>query len=201
MYISHLLVSSPRTISKRLYEKLQSHISEFFRTCIPEEIAKYEKGAQVKWSKFLPLLRLFFTPNSPKRRSTTPQMLDPHNFQLIRLQESAVEMAVFGLHCMLSHKGYTIEAGLQDYIPCIPWYVPPSCLAAAREAITKLRGPRSPPSLSTIAKAKLAKVHFGLEGVVHKSAEDIYKEVHPPPPPPNASPDPPSKSLYYILAL
>ena len=194
-------MSSPRTISKRLYEKLQSHLSELFRTCTPKEIAQCEERAQVKWNKFLPLLRLFFTPNSPKRRSTTPQMLDPHTFQLIRLQESAVETAAFALTCMLSHKTYTIEAGLQDYIRCIPWYVPPSCLAAAREAVAKLRGPRSPPSLSTIARAKLAKTHFGLEGVVNKTADDIYKEVYPPPPPPEASPGPPSKSLYYVLAL
>lgn len=211
MYLSHLLLVSPHKVSKRLFEKILSHMLEFFKTCTMEEIVQCEESAQIGWNSLLLILRLCFIPNSPKQRSPTAKVLDPHSYQLIQLQGLGLESTMFALGCMLSRKQYTIETELREYVTCMPWHVPPSYLPRAKEILGKLGGTSllSPPRLKVITKAKLAKMHFGLDGVVGKEAEAIQKEVFSLSAPAKAerapakaaAPPPKPNPLLYVLAL
>ena len=169
-----------------------------------EEIVHCEESAQIGWNSLVFILKLCFTPNSPKQHSSTAKLLDPHGHQLIQLQGLGLEITMFALGCMLSRKNYTVEPELREYMTCMAWHVPPSYLPRAKEILGKFGGTGvlSPPRLKVVTRAKLAKVYFGLDGVVGKEADVIYSKVYPNSAPAKkiekaAAPSP----LLYVLAL
>ena len=68
-----------------------------------------------------------------------------------------------------NHRTVLLREGLEDYVTCLPQYVPPSLREEARELVRIVASgvQLQPPKLVNLAKAKLAKMHFGLQRVVH----------------------------------
>lgn len=74
-----------------------------------------------------------------------------------------------------------LQEGLEDYITCVPSYVPGSLRDQARELVRIVGSgvQLQPPRLVNLVKANLAKNHFGLERVVHLSVGEIINEALP----------------------
>ena len=64
-----------------------------------------------------------------------------------------------------------------DFVICMPQYVSPSLRPAAEELVQMVVSspdiPEGPPKLLNLVKAKLAKMHFGLEQVLSLSVGEI----------------------------
>ena len=101
---------------------------------------------------------------------------------LSSLQLLGIESAIFCLQCFLcnSELGYveTLQKeGLIDYFVCLPGHIPPQLQEKARTLVASLgtHVQLQPPSLGVLARAKLAKIHFGLEKIIHvHSRQDLH---------------------------
>ena len=79
------------------------------------------------------------------------------------------------------HRESLFKESLEDYITCLPAYLPSSPLRDQAKELIKVVGINrlQPPKLVNLAKAKLAKMHCGLVKVVTMSIGEIISEVIP----------------------
>ena len=101
------------------------------------------------------------------------------------LQQVSTETIVFSLRVMFmnedSRKGLMKEK-LCDFIVCLPSYLPDSLHEKAKELVSMLGAQMQlqPPKLSQLAKARLAKMYFGLERMLQvHSVNELYAELYP----------------------
>lgn len=80
-----------------------------------------------------------------------------------------------------NHKEVLRKEGLEDYITCIPSYVPEPLQTEARTLVHIVGSgiPLQPPKLINLVKAKLAVMHFGLERVLKMTVGEIINEILP----------------------
>ena len=75
-----------------------------------------------------------------------------------------------------------VKHGLVDYIVCLPWMMTANSSAHKRacEVVDFLNEKMTlqPPSLTNLARAKLAKMHFGLKRIIKMSVHEIIEEYH-----------------------
>ena len=96
----------------------------------------------------------------------------------------SMECVIFGLQVMIvnedSRKGLLKEK-LCDFIVCLPAYLPSSLQAKAKGLVSILGShlQLQPPRLSLLAKARLAKMHFGLERMLQvHSVHQLFAELY-----------------------
>ena len=79
------------------------------------------------------------------------------------------------------HRDVLFQEALEDYVTCMPSYLPPGPLSdQAKELVTLVGINRlQPPKLINLAKAKLVKLHFGLARVVNMNVGEIINETMP----------------------
>ena len=117
--------------------------------------------------------------------------LGPENLMVRKLHNLGAETALLGLEVMVSKdpeeaRKRMLEEKILSYALCLPANVTYRIRERANGIVTKLRthktkNPVVIPKLSIMAKARLAKMHFGLKKVMDRTAEDLDLEVRPPP--------------------
>jgi len=126
------------------------------------------------WSTFVPYVKLVYIPDTPQPEAVR------------KLQLLSLETIIFSLQNMLgreNHRQVLKQEGLVDYVTCMPSYVPESLKPKAKELVQMLATSADLqvplPTLSSLVKAKLAKMYFGLEGVLAMSVGEIVSKLLP----------------------
>ena len=96
-----------------------------------------------------------------------------------------VETCVLSLQVILSGEGerrVMLEQGWLDYVICLPSVLPAKSRAQQRaKDLVAMLGKEmnlQPPSLNTMARARLAVTHFGLDKVRKSSAHELLTVVY-----------------------
>lgn len=114
------------------------------------------------------------------------QELPPENSsqKMLKLRQVSERIILFFLHSKMSRKyscDIIVKEDLVDYITTLPWHVSMESRVLAKAVVSELGAhlKLQPPSLCSIVKAKLARMHFGLERVVGcDSAVDLIHRLY-----------------------
>ena len=175
--LAQLILVSPHQIPKYFLGTIHTYMEKFLASANIGDIVKYEEDQMCVWATLLPYLKLLYLPNTPG--------IFPDDASLSQLQLLSLNTALFFLHSKImreTHREVLMKEGLLDFVCCMPWHVPVGSRDQARALLCELgRHVRlQPPKLCNIAKAKLAKTHFGLEKVAKvSSVGEIFKSVYP----------------------
>ena len=131
--------------------------------------------------RLIPPLSLPYAP----LRLTNPYYSTAHNDLMIKLKELCVEFGVYFTHRELIgeyERDSLVSQGLVDYVVCLPWLMSAGSKSyeRARVLVSYLSEKMvlQPPSLINIARAKLAKMHFGLRKVLEFSVNELIEEYY-----------------------
>lgn len=172
MYFAQLVLVSPVLMLPHVLQNIIGRMEEFVQSTTPLQLKEYEEQRRFSWSVFFPYVRLAYIPNTPHNGELThcagctiPGAL------LSKAQHLALEIVLYWLRNTLAremHQELFIREGLLDYIICIPWHVPASLKDSAKALVCSISTQviTAPPRLASLAKAKLAKMHFGLDKVI-----------------------------------
>lgn len=140
----------------------------------PVDIRTYEIEEGLIWGTFLPYMRYLYSPGINLTDGGGVSEL------ITKIYQSSVSVMLHSLHNALGrevHVKILIEEGLLDYLVALPWNVASSSSDMARNMLKDVGKltPIKPPSLCSLAKAKLAKVTMGLRKVMEmKSVSDLF---------------------------
>lgn len=167
IFLAQVAVMSPQHIPVEFYEQICDTMQAFLQSVSYETVKEGEIKHWYVWSTFLPYVKLLYTPHCPDER-------------IRRLQLLSLEMILFGLKNMLSrgnHRAVLLKEGLIDYITCSPTHVPGILKPQAKELVDMVTSSpdvrQQPAKLTSIVKAYLAKVYFGLEQILSMSVSEI----------------------------
>lgn len=138
----------------------------------PVAVRTYEIKEGLIWGTFLPYMGYLYRP----RRLG----VERHGSLTEELQLLSVKVLLCSLHNALGREDHIkilIEEGLLDYVVSLLWHVPTSCIDVTRNMIKDIGKLTvvKPPSLCSIAKAKLARDVIGLKKVLNmKSMSDLF---------------------------
>ena len=170
MFLIQVCLISPQCIKSDLYVDITGKIELFLQANTYEKIREEEISLGCNCSIFIPYVKLAYVPNTPQGEGTSVGKL-----QLVSLQ-----LAIFTLQNWLGredHRQILLKEGLLDFVVCIPQYIPPSLRPQAEELVQMVVSspdiPEGPPKLLNLVKARLAKMHFGLEQVLSLSVGEI----------------------------
>lgn len=175
--LAQLILVSPHQIPRNFLGTIHTYMEKFLDSASIGDIVKYEEDQMCVWATLLPYLKLLYLPNAPGTF--------PNDASLSQLQLLSLNTVLFFLHSKIvrgTHREVLLREGLLDFVSCMPWHVPvvsrDKAVALLRELGRHVR--LEPPRLCNIAKAKLAKTHFGLERVAKvTSVGEIFKSVYP----------------------
>ena len=178
-YFSELVSYSADIIPLPFKGKIYHFLHNFLRDADPVTIREQrEEHAGVNLVSPLSL------PYAPLRL-TNPYYSTAHNDLMIKLKELCVEFGVFSIHFELIgeyERTNFISQGLVDYVVCLPWLMSAGSKSyeRARVLVSYLSEEMvlQPPSLINIARAKLAKMHFGLRKVLEFSVNGLIEEYY-----------------------
>ena len=158
----------------------------------PDVIALREKEFHPKfgWSSCMPLLKLLLSPPAEySRGGFMSRHWEPESMMVKKLHDLGIETALLGMEVMVSKdpeeaRKKLLEEKILSYALCLPASIPMRIRDRANKIVTQLRtlGTKVPvmiPKLSIMARARLAKMYFGLKKVMDRSAEDLSLEVRP----------------------
>ena len=150
----HLLLLWPPLLTKVL--SLMESVCSFD----PVDIRNYEIKEGLVWGTFIPYISYLYDP--VKTYSSDMLAL------LYYLSTSVLLHALQNALGRETHVKILIDEGLLEYVVALPWHVPIRCRAqaiAVLKEVSKFVQIR-PPSLCSLAKAKLAKSMTGLKKVL-----------------------------------
>lgn len=160
----------------------------------PHVIALREKEFHPKFgfSSLFPFLKLLLSPPVESSRYATgyaPRRLEPETIMVRKLHDLGIETALLGMEVMVlkdpeEARKKLLEEKVLSYALCLPASMPYRIRDRANVIVNKLRtcGTKTPvmiPKLGIMAKARLAKMYFGLKKVMDRSAEELNLEVKP----------------------
>ena len=150
-------------------------MEDFLKTATYQSLRDGEIKHWYVWSIFLPYIKLMYNPEPAKERSEA----------MSRLHMLSLQVALLSLQNMLgrdNHREALFKECLEDFITCMPAYLLGSLRGQAEELVRVVGGgvfQLQPPTLTNLVKAKLAKLHYGLERVVNMTVGEIINEVMP----------------------
>lgn len=169
LFLAQLILVSPTLLPPILYPRIKDHMVHFFSNATLDLISSQERKCGFFWSIATPYVRLIYVP------------LTRHQDEaLCSLQTLSLNTALLTLKCMLANtdsRQCLLKEELVNYIICIPWDVSLVHRDKAKQIVAILGQyiQLQPPKLSILAKAKLAKMHFGLERVLQAhSLHDLF---------------------------
>ena len=178
MFLAQVLLASPQHIAEEFWEKIHGFMQEFLKKASYQAIMANEIKLSYMWSTFLPLFKLLYLPETRREQACSETMQSLHVLSLRTI--------LLGLQNMLgrdNHREVLVQEGLEDYVTCLTSHLPPGMLREQARELVRIVGSGGmqlqPPRLVNLVKAKLAKMHFGLERVVHMSVGEIVNEVLP----------------------
>ena len=167
---------SPHCIMSDWYGILTEKMEAFLQANSYEKIRDLEITHHTSSLTFLPYVKLAYVPDAPPQAQETA---------IKRLQLVSLRLAIFSLQNGLgreSQRQTLLKEGLLDFVICMPQYVPPSLRPQAEELVQMVVSspdiPEGPPKLLNLVKARLAKMHFGLEQVLSLSVSEIGFNFH-----------------------
>lgn len=173
-WMAILILQSPLTLPLKNTVQLtmiRDNMSQFIANTETEAIRKYESDRGTIWATLLPYIKQAYLPNSPTTSDEMPLLAE--------LQLLSLRVILLFLHSKVSMPMYhtlLVKENLLDFIVCLPWHTPPSCrpeaMALTNELCSSMPG-ISPPRLCNMAKARLAKLHLGLEQALKMSVGEI----------------------------
>ena len=142
------------------------------------DILSYETKEGLVWATFLPHITYLYHP------------VDLHGYDIVLSSEVATAFSKLHdlsttilLRSLLNaftrdiHVNVLIEENILDYVVLLPWYVPEKCRPLARDVLKEVSKfvQIRPPSLCSMAKAKLAKSSTGLKRTLDmRSISDLF---------------------------
>ena len=162
-------------------------MSETLSTVSPAELRKYEQEENLDWGTFQPYFKYLYKPSPIEVVNTKEASVDVGDKSMIRdkLHISCCNILLHGLENALGrefHLEILVKEGLLDYTTCLPAVLPGECQPRARSLINELGKHRQlqPPSLCTLAKARIAKTFCGLQPVMEmKSIGEFLHKYFP----------------------
>lgn len=151
-------------------------MEEFLKKATHQDLMEGEVKQWYVWSTFLPYIKLVYLPES----SPSPSCEVTRQLHMLSLRT-----VLLSLQNMLgrdNHREVLFKEGLEDYVMCMPAYVPEILRGQAKKLVEIAVGWRTlqqPPKLVNLVKAKLAKMHFGLQRVVEMTVGEIVSETLP----------------------
>lgn len=176
VFLAQVILTSPHHLpTNNLLGRILIFMEDFLKIATYETLREGEIKHWYVWSTFLPYIKLMYFPEPPHEASDT----------MNRLHMLSLQTALLSLQNMLgrdNHKEVLLKECLEDYITCMPAYLPSALRSQAEELVRVVSSGNvqlQPPSLVNLVKAKLAKLHFGLVRVVSMSVGEIINEVMP----------------------
>lgn len=168
-----------------MLEKIDHHMNSFLAEVDPIALSEHEASEGCFWSVFEPFVRALYVPKTPliavntsyktstcSSHSELSVVEDTRQCLISTLQILSIRSALIALHMIIlnfedGHKSLETmqSANLIPFIIAAPWNVPQSLKAQATQLVQCLGQYMhiGPPTLADLAKASLAKWHFGLE--------------------------------------
>lgn len=181
MFLIQVLLVSPQFFPEDLQEKIRDFMSDFLQMATHQAIMAAEIKHHYEWITFFPHFKLLYLPDtetSRRERVCSETMCSLHMLSLRTI--------LLGLQNMLgrdNHREVLVQEGLEDYVTCLTCHLPPGLLREQARELVRIVGSGGmqlqPPRLVNLVKAKLAKVHFGLERVHRMSVGEIVNELLP----------------------
>ena len=162
------------------YLQVAELLEKFLNECDYKHLHAIEDELGIHWNKYLPYMRVAYLPyNNP--RFVLACGSDP---RYRALQMMCIETCVLSLQaslCGVSERQRMMKQGFSDYILCLPSVLPIHSRAQkrAKDVVSSLGKEiqLQPPSLATMAKARLAVTHFGLEKILTIPLQELVLEV------------------------
>ena len=162
---------SPHCVMPDWYKDITSMMESFLQANSFEKMRDTEISHGINSLTLIPHVKLAYVPNAPPQAEETT---------IGRLQLASLRLAIFSLQNGLGRecqRQTLLKEGLLDFVICMPQYVPPSLRPQAEELVQMVVSspdiPEGPPKLLNLVKARLAKMHFGLEQVLSLSISEI----------------------------
>ena len=181
VFLAQVLLASPQHVPEEFREKIHDFMKEFLQTATYQAVMASEIKNWFVWSTFLPYIKLLYMPDTEASRREQACSETMRSLHVLSLRT-----ILLGLQNMLgrdNHREVLVQEGLEDYVTCLTSHLPPGMLREQARELVRIVGSGGmqlqPPRLVNLVKAKLAKMHFGLERVVHMSVGEIVNEVLP----------------------
>ncbi len=181
--IAQMILGSSHLLSMLPISTLQSVKKLLRRVCElnPEDIRQYELKRKLYWETFVACVQYLYEPSIviPNIDSSDDSSDDATFFN--ELLQDSIEVLLIYLQSSLGrliHVNIVNSEGLIDYVTALPWSIP-KCFERKVYAVIREVAKEQviqPPSLASIAKAKLAKNKFGLRKImdVHSTSELLF---------------------------
>ena len=172
LFLAQLILVSPSVVPSDFYDPVCAHMENFFQSTTYQTIMEREVKGDYVWSTFVPYVKLAYIPDTPQPEAVR------------KLQLLSLQTVIFSLQNMLgreNHRQVLKREGLVDYVTCMPFYVAETFKPRARELVQMLASSGDlqvqAPTLVNLVKAKLAKMCFGLEGVLTMSVAELFSKI------------------------
>ena len=167
-----MILVSPNVVPSDFYDPICAHMENFFQNTTYQAIMEEEAKNGFIYVTFIPYVKLAYIPDTPQPEAVR------------KLQLLSLKTVIFSLQNMLgreNHRQVLKREGLVDYVTCMPFYVAETLKPRARELVQMLASSGDlqvqVPTLINLVKAKLAKMCFGLEGVLAMSVSELISKT------------------------
>ena len=173
VFLAQIILVSPQLIPKDLQQQIHDFMADFLQNATYQDIMEREIELEYIYVTIIPYVKLLYL----RIPSSTISRLE-------RLHMLSLQTILMSLQNVLgreSHIKILLREGLEDFITCSPSYVPESLKPQAKEMVQIVGSGMQlqPPKLVNLAKAKLAKMYFGLESVMNTTVGDLISTVSP----------------------
>ena len=167
MTIAQLVLTKVAVFSPELRTQITTFLDGFLCNVDSNLLHKWAvKVNGFRWQDIFPVMRLVYSPLS-HISSDLADML-------------CLEVGILGLQIILGRddeRQVLIKQGLLDYLVCLPWFIPERHRAHRRaHSLLDMVGAHvslQPPSLNTIARAKLAATSCGLKKAMYYDCRQL----------------------------
>jgi hypothetical protein len=158
VFLAQVILSSPDCIPGTLKKQITDFMEAFLERAAPQPLQKLEQENGFMWCTLIPYVERLYLPDPSKVES------DNLTKKLSHVSMRTILLSLQNMLSTMHHKKVLFEEEIQDYITCLPVYSPASLQAQVKELV-RIVGTGiqlQPPTLLSLARAKLAKQHFGL---------------------------------------
>ena len=163
------------------YLQINELLEQFLSEADANEIHTYEVELGYVQERYIPYLRVAYMPFHAKK-TVLACGSDP---RYRNLQMMCIEAHVLFFQVILigeQERKKMVDQGLMDYILCLPSVLPAGSRAQQRaKDLVAMLGKEmhlQPPSLISMARARLATTHFGLDRVLKAPVQELLSEVY-----------------------
>lgn len=169
MFLAIIQLVSPQCIPSNMRKEIHDFMAAFLQKATYIALKKGEEEYEQVWATFLPYIRVLYT-REPSNLASSELSAQMHKLSLQTILLSLQNMFSCDYHRKVLYK-----EKLEDYIICLPAHIPPSLKGQARKLVQIVSAgvQLQPPTLFNLTKAKLAKVHFGLQNLMNMTVGEI----------------------------